>query len=51
LYNCGMDISELKKISQKNFDIAVAKQNEREKARSRMIMAYEGHLFLANAES
>ena len=51
MYNCGMYISELKKISQKNFDIAVAKQNEREKARSRMIMAYEGHLFLANAET
>lgn len=46
-----MDISELKKISQKNFDIALAKQNEIEKARSRMITAYEGHLFLANAET
>jgi hypothetical protein len=46
-----MDISELKKISQKNFDIALAKQNEIEKARSRMIMAYEGHLFLANSET
>jgi hypothetical protein len=46
-----MDVSALKKISDRSFDIALAKQNEREKALSRMVMAYNGHLFLANAET
>jgi|TARA_R100000027_G_scaffold51816_1_gene40499 hypothetical protein len=46
-----MDINELKKQSDRSFDIAVRKQNALEKAKSRMILAYEGHLFLANAET
>jgi len=43
-----MDINELKKQSDKSYSIALAKQNELEKARSKMIMAYDGHLFLAD---
>jgi len=46
-----MDISELKKISEKNFDIALAKQNEMEKAKSRSVLAHDGHLFQADAET
>ena len=46
-----MDISELKKISDRNFSIAVGKQNEIEKALSRLVMAYDGHLFVANPET
>ena len=46
-----MDITELKQISKKNFDIALAKQNEIEKALSRMTVAYVGHLFIANVET
>ena len=46
-----MDINDFKKQSEKSYGIALAKQNALEKARSRMIMAYEGHLFLANAET
>lgn len=45
-----MDINELKKQSDRSFDIALAKQNALEKAQSRMILAFDGHLFLANAE-
>jgi|TARA_R110000803_G_scaffold135903_1_gene202853 hypothetical protein len=46
-----MDINELKKQSDKSYSLALAKQNALEKAKSRMIMAYNGHLFLANPET
>ena len=46
-----MDIHELKKQSDLSYDIAVAKRNALEKARSRQVMAYEGHLFRADAET
>ena len=46
-----MDIHELKRQSDLSFDIAVAKRNALEKARSRQVMAYNGHLFRADAET
>ena len=46
-----MDISEFKKQSDKSYSIALAKQNALEKAKSKMLMAFDGHLFLANAET
>ena len=46
-----MDIHELKKQSDLSYDTAVAKRNALEKARSRQVMAYEGHLFRADAET
>ena len=46
-----MEIDELKKQSDRSFETALAKQNALEKARSRMVFAYDGHLFLANAET
>ena len=46
-----MDISEFKKQSDKYYSIALAKQNALEKAKSKMLMAFDGHLFLANAET
>jgi len=46
-----MDINELKKQSDRSFDIAVRKQNALEKAHSRMLVAHEGHLLKADAET
>ena len=46
-----MDISELKKQSDRSYSTALAKQNALEKAKSRMILAHDGHLFLANPET
>ena len=46
-----MDIHELKRQSDLSYDIAVAKRNALEKARSRQVMAYNGHLFRADAET
>lgn len=46
-----MDISELKKYSDLSFDHTVAKKNALERARSRQIMAYNGHLFRADAHT
>ena len=46
-----MDISELKKVSDRSYDLALAKQNALEKAHSRMLVAYEGHLLKADAET
>jgi len=43
-----MDIDELKKQSDRSYEIALAKQNALEQARSKMVLAYEGHLFLAD---
>jgi len=46
-----MDISELKRQSDLSYDTAVAKRNALEKARSRQVMAYNGHLFRADAQT
>ena len=43
-----MDINELKRQSDLSYDIAVAKRNALEKAHSRQVLAYEGHLFRAD---
>ena len=46
-----MDFGELKKQSDLSYDIAVAKQNALQKAESRMVIAHEGHLFRADANT
>ena len=46
-----MDIGELKKQADLSYDIAVAKRNALERAESRQIFAYNGHLFRADAET
>jgi hypothetical protein len=46
-----MDIHELKKQSDLSYDTAVAKRNALEKAHSRQVMAYNGHLFRADAQT
>lgn len=46
-----MEISDLKKISDKSYDIALAKQNALEKIKSRMLVAHDGHLIKADAET
>lgn len=46
-----MEISDLKKISDKSYDIALAKQNALEKIKSRMLVAHDGHLLKADAET
>ncbi|MEL0015237.1 MAG: hypothetical protein VW715_08480 [Rhodospirillales bacterium] len=46
-----MDISELKRQSDLSYDMAIAKRNALEKARSRMTLVYEGHIFRADAET
>jgi hypothetical protein len=43
-----MDTSELKKFSDNSFNITVAKKNALERARSRQIVAHNGHLFRAD---
>ena len=46
-----MDIRSLKLQSDLSYDIAVAKRNALEKANSRMVMAYNGNLFRADANT
>ena len=46
-----MDIGELKKQADLSYDISVAKRNALERAESRQILAYNGHLFRADAET
>ena len=46
-----MDIHELKKQSDLSYDIAVAKRNALEKARSRQVVVYREHIFRADAET
>jgi len=46
-----MDISELKKISDKSYEVATEKKNALEKARSRMLLAHDGHIFSADAQT
>lgn len=46
-----MDIRELKKQSDLSYDIAVAKRNALEKARSRQVLVYNEHIFRADPET
>ena len=46
-----MDIRSLKQQSDLSYDIAVAKKNALEKANARQVIAYNGHLFNANAKT
>ena len=46
-----MNIGELKQKADLSYDITVAKRNALERAESRQIMAYNGHLFKANVET
>ena len=46
-----MDIRSLKQQSDLSYDIAVAKRNALEKARSRQVIAYNGYLFRADPET
>lgn len=46
-----MDIRSLKQQSDLSYDVAVAKRNALEKANSRMVMAYNGNLFRADANT
>jgi hypothetical protein len=46
-----MDIGELKQKADLSYDISVAKKNALERAESRQIFAYNGHLFRADAQT
>jgi ribosomal 50S subunit-associated protein YjgA (DUF615 family) len=46
-----MDIRDLKKNSDLSYDVAVAKRNALEKARSRQVLVHYGHLFRADPET
>ena len=46
-----MDIGELKQKADLSYDISVAKKNALERAVSRQIFAYNGHLFRADAQT
>jgi hypothetical protein len=46
-----MDIRELKRQSDLSYNIAVAKRNALEKAKSRQILVYKEHIFRADAET
>ena len=46
-----MDIRELKRQSDLSYDIAVAKRNGLEKAHSRQVLSYNGHLFRADPQT
>ena len=46
-----MDIGNIKKHSDLNFEVARAKSNALEKMRSRQIMAYNERLFTADADT
>ncbi len=46
-----MNIGELKQKADLSFDITVAKKNALERAESRQIIAYNGHLFRADPQT
>jgi hypothetical protein len=46
-----MDISQLKKSADLSYDTAVAKRNALERAESRQLIAQDGHLFRADAQT
>ena len=46
-----MNVGELKQKADLSFDITVAKKNALERAESRQIIAYNGHLFRADPQT
>ena len=46
-----MDIGELKKQSDLSYDIAIAKRNAIEKAKTRQIVVYNEHIFRADPQT
>lgn len=46
-----MNIGELKKHSDLSYNIAVAKRNALEKAHARLVVVYNGHIFVADAQT
>tara|TARA_Y100000741_G_scaffold274092_1_gene214102 strand:+ start:469 stop:786 length:318 start_codon:yes stop_codon:yes gene_type:complete len=46
-----MDIGELKKQSDLSYDIAIAKRNALEKAKSRQVLVYNEHIFCADTQT
>ena len=46
-----MDIGELKKQSDLSYDIAIAKRNALEKAKSRQVIVYNEHIFCADTQT
>ena len=46
-----MDIGELKKQSDLSYDIAIAKRNALEKAKSRQVIVYNEHIFYADTQT
>jgi len=46
-----MDLSELKQQADLSFDRATAKKNALERAKSRSVVSYNNHIFMANAET
>ena len=46
-----MNVGELKQKADLSYDITVAKRNALERAESRQIIAYNGHLFKADVET
>lgn len=46
-----MDIQSLKQQSDRSFNLAVAKKNALERAKSRQLFAYKDHLFRADADT
>ena len=46
-----MDFGELKKQADLSYDIATAKANALERVQSRQQLAYNGHLFMADADT
>jgi len=46
-----MDLSDLKKQSDLSFEVATAKRNALERARSRQVVAYNGSIFSADADT
>lgn len=46
-----MELTELKKISEQSYDVALQKYNALKKAQSDLVTVYLNHIFLANAET
>lgn len=44
-----MDLKEIKKIADQSYDSAMAKKNALEKAQSNQVLAYNNHIFNADA--
>ena len=46
-----MNVGELNQLADKSYDISVAKKNALERAKSRQIIAYNEHLFVADPQT